>query len=73
MKISKKICQKILNDNEFSLELAQELKKAQSTIKAQATRESKELIAWKNIEFYIKKGFDIDEIFDRPITSLLKK
>lgn len=73
MRISKKIQEKILSDNEFSLDLAKSVKRSQPAIKAQATRLSRELLGWEHLEFYVKKGFGIDEIFDRPITAIFIK
>lgn len=63
-KVSGKIRQIILTDNDFSGELALRLKQKQQTVIAQARRNSKNLTLYEAVKFYKEKGFSENEIFE---------
>ena len=65
MKVSQIILDKILNDNEFSLELAKIIGIQQQSVKALAKRNSKILTLYQAIIFYKERGFEDKDIFFR--------
>lgn len=62
--LSQKILDRILSDNEFSLELSQRLKRRQESIIRAAKRQSNILRLPEQIAFYKEKGYTDDDIFD---------
>lgn len=64
MKISEKIIEKILSDNQFSLKLALLLDIQQVSVRALAKSNSDKLAHFKLVEFYKKEGFSEDEIWE---------
>lgn len=62
-KVSQIIIDKILNDNEFSLELAKRIGIQQQSVKNLARRSSKMLTLYEAITFYKEKGFNEKDIF----------
>lgn len=71
MKISKKIADKISNDNLFSLEVAKILNRTQQSIILMAKAQSDRLLHYSLVEFYKKEGLTEDEIFEK--TEEVKK
>lgn len=65
MKISQKIVDKILTDNDFSLELAKKLKITQDAVFKRAKRHSERLLTPICMEFYQEKGFTKEEIIEQ--------
>lgn len=65
MKINKKIRQKILNDNQFSLKCAMAINITQAAIKEQARRNSEKLALHSLVDFFKSEGFTEDEIFEK--------
>lgn len=65
MTISKKITDKILDDNIFSLEVAKILNRTQQAVVLMAKNKSEKLLHHFLVEFYKKEGFTEDEIFER--------
>lgn len=63
IKVSQLIINKILEDNNFSLKLAQRIGVQQQSIKALAKRNSKILTLYEAVLFYKENGFQEDEIF----------
>ncbi|GIJ96608.1 hypothetical protein CAPN001_11770 [Capnocytophaga stomatis] len=64
MKVSKKIVDKISNDNLFSLEVAKVLNKTQQAVILMAKAQSDRLLHYLLVEFYKSQGFTEDEIFE---------
>lgn len=73
MKVSKKIKQKILKDNQFSLRMAIALDKTQEAVKQSARRNSSKLSEASYIAFFKSEGFTEDEIFERVAPAGNKK
>lgn len=70
MKVSKIIIEKILNDNEFSIELAKRLGNQQQSVLGLARRNSRNLTLWEAVMFYKEKGFTEEQIFEKdPIDT----
>jgi hypothetical protein len=63
MKVSKIIIEKILNDNNFSIELAKKLGNQQQSVLGLARRNSRNLTLWEAVLFYKEQGFTEEEIF----------
>jgi len=63
MKVSKIIIEKILNDNNFSIELAKRLGNQQQSVLGLARRNSRNLTLWEAVLFYKEQGFTEKEIF----------
>lgn len=72
MKVSQLILDKILEDNDFSMELAKELGIQQQSVLGLARRNSERLTLWKAVKFYKKKGFSEGQIFEDENDSLTK-
>lgn len=66
MKVSNLIIEKILNDNQFSSELAIELGIQQQSVLGLARRNSSKLTLYQAVMFFKKKGFSDKEIFEEP-------
>jgi hypothetical protein len=64
MKISQKIKDLILHDNDFSLDFSKAMGIQQNSAKQLVTRDSEKLTIYKNIEFFKSKGFTLEEIFE---------
>ncbi|MFJ1431915.1 hypothetical protein ACILD7_02295 [Capnocytophaga canimorsus] len=65
MKVSKKIANKISNNNLFSLEVAKILNKTQQAVMLMAKAQSDRLLHYLLVEFYKSQGFTEDEIFEK--------
>ena len=65
MKVSKIIIEKILNDNEFSIELAKRLGNQQLSALGLARRNSRNLTLWEAVMIYKEKGFTEEQIFEK--------
>lgn len=65
MNISKKIKQKILKDNQFSLRMAMALDKTQEAVKQAARRNSSKLSEKAYVDFFKSEGFSEEEIFKK--------
>lgn len=63
-KISKAIIEKILNDNDFSLDVAKVLQIQQYSVKELAKRNSDKLANYHVVELYKSKGFAVEDIFE---------
>ena len=63
--LSKKILEKIIKDNDFSLKLSLHMKKRQDTIIRLAKSENDILRLPEQIDLYKKEGFNEDEIFHK--------
>nr|WP_314474010.1 hypothetical protein [uncultured Capnocytophaga sp.] len=63
MKVSKIIIEKILNDNNFSIELAKRLGNQQQSVLGLARRNSRNLTLWEAVLFYKEQGFSEEQIF----------
>lgn len=61
--VSNLIVQKILKENNFSMELAKILDIQQQSVLGLAKRNSNKLTLYVAVKFYIEKGFSEDEIF----------
>ena len=64
-KVSKIIIDKILNENNFSIELAKHLDIQQQSVLGLAKRNSNKLTLFIAIQYYKEKGFTEEEIFYR--------
>lgn len=73
MNISKKIKQKILKDNQFSLKMAMALDKTQEAVKQAARRNSSKLSEKLYIDFLKSQGFSEEEIFEKTPSKKKKK
>ncbi|WP_417430098.1 hypothetical protein [Halpernia sp.] len=62
-KVSEKIIEKILSENNFSIELAKRLDIQQQSVLGLAKRNSNKLTLFIAVKFYIEKGFTEEEIF----------
>ena len=65
MKVSKIIIEKILNDNEFSIELAKRLGNQQQSVLGLARRNSRNLTLWEAVMFYKEQDFTEEQIFEK--------
>ena len=65
MKISKKVIDKILQDNKFSLKMALLLDIQQTSVRALARSNSDKLGHAKLVEFYKEEGFSEEEIWNK--------
>lgn len=65
MRPTKKITEKILHDNEWSLQIALIMGVSQHTIKQQAQRQSVKLICSPLVDFYKERGYSLDEIIEK--------
>ena len=63
MEVSETIIEKILNDNNFSIELAKRLGNQQQSVLGLARRNSRNLTLWEVVMFYKEQGFTEEEIF----------
>ena len=61
-KVSKIIIDKILNENNFSIELAKHLDIQQQSVLGLAKRNSNKLTLFVAVKFYIAKGFSEEEM-----------
>lgn len=68
-KVSNKILDKILTDNDFSIRLAQVMQITQQSVKSLARRKSTKLTLYSAVDFYRNEGFSINEIFERYESS----
>ena len=73
MKVSKIIIEKILNDNEFSIELAKRLGNQQQSVLGVARRNSRNLTLWEAVMFYKEKGFTEEQIFEKNTNTILQE
>ena len=64
--VSVLIVQKILNENNFSIELAKILDIQQQSVLGLAKRNSNKLTLFIAVQFYKEKGFTEEEIFLQP-------
>lgn len=62
-KVSELIIQKILQENNFSIELAKRLDVQQQSVLGLARRNSNKLTLYIAVQFYKEKGFTEEEIF----------
>ena len=65
-KVSELIILKILNENNFSIELAKILDIQQQSVLGLAKRKSNKLTLFIAVQFYKEKGFTEEEIFLQP-------
>lgn len=65
MEVSEVIIEKILKDNEFSMELAKRLDVQQQTVLGNARKNSRNLKLWEAVMFYKERGFTEEEIFKK--------
>ena len=63
MEVTNLIIQKILNDNNFSIELAKRLGVQQQSVLGLARRNSRNLSLWEAVVFYKEQGFSEEQIF----------
>ena len=63
MELTNLIIQKILNDNNFSIELAKRLGVQQQSVLGLARRNSRNLTLWEAVVFYKEQGFSEEQIF----------
>lgn len=63
MEVTNLIIQKILNDNNFSIELAKRLGVQQQSVLGLARRNSRNLTLWEAVVFYKEQGFSEEQIF----------
>ena len=63
MKPSKKLVEKILTENEFSLDIAKELKVSQYAIITRAKRKSKLLLLANSMKVYKEYGLSEEDIY----------
>ena len=63
MEVSETIIEKILNDNNFSIELAKRLGNQQQSVLGLARRNSRNLTLWEAVMLYKEQGFTEEEIF----------
>ncbi|QOR74635.1 hypothetical protein IMZ16_04160 [Cruoricaptor ignavus] len=63
-KVSEKLRKSILTDNALSAELAIRVGLKQSSVLAQARRNSSRLASYEAINFFKEKGYTEQEIFD---------
>ncbi len=64
MKVSNLIIEKILTDNNFSIELAKRLGVQQQSALGLARRNSRNLTLWEAVIFYKEQGFTEEQIFE---------
>ena len=69
--VSNLIVQKILKENNFSMELAKILDIQQQSVLGLAKRNSNKLTLYVAVKFYIEKGFSEDEIFLKTNTNTI--
>lgn len=73
MKVSKKIKDRIMKDNSFSLQLAEVLGIQQSSLRLLVRRNSDRLTLYQCVEFYRRDGYTDVEIFESAkATSFIK-
>ncbi|WP_172919429.1 hypothetical protein [Capnocytophaga canis] len=65
MKLSKKIFNKVIEDNDFSLEMAKRLQITQWAVIQRAKRKSRTLMLPECIAFYKEQGFIEEDIFEK--------
>ena len=65
-KVSELIILKILNENNFSIELAKILDIQQQSVLGLAKRKSNKLTLFIAVQFYKEKGFTEEQIFMQP-------
>ena len=70
-KVSDFIVQKILKENNFSMELAKILDIQQQSVLGLAKRNSNKLTLYVAVQFYKDKGFSEDEIFLKPNNNVV--
>ncbi|MFA5619082.1 MAG: hypothetical protein WDA08_02110 [Weeksellaceae bacterium] len=63
MNISKKIIDRILNDNDFSMELAMRMGIQQQSVMGLARRNSVKLTLYEAVLYYRRCGYDDKDIF----------
>ena len=63
MELTNLIIKKILNDNNFSIELAKRLGVQQQSVLGLARRNSRNLTLWEAVVFYKEQGFSEEQIF----------
>ena len=73
MKVSKIIIEKILSDNEFSIELAKRLGNQQQSVLGLARRNSRNLTLWEAVMFYKEKGFTEEQIFEKTTNTIVQE
>lgn len=69
MKISKEIKDKILYDNDFSMQAAMLMGITQASFRNLARRNSTKLTLYSLVKFYKSKGYSEEEIFETETTS----
>lgn len=65
MKVSKEIREKILTDNDFSLDVAKLLGIQQYSAKVLAKRNSDKLAQYNCVEYYKESGFPLEDVFEK--------
>ena len=73
MKVSKIIIEKILSDNEFSIELAKRLGNQQQSVLGLARRNSRNLTLWEAVMFYKEKGFTEEQILEKTTNTIVQE
>lgn len=68
MRVSQKIRNLILYDNQFSLEIASIMGIQQLSVRLLARRNSDRLTLHELVKFYMEKGLTQDEIFEKEET-----
>lgn len=71
-KVSDFIVQKILKENNFSMELAKILDIQQQSVLGLAKRNSNKLTLYIAVKFYKDKGFSDDEIFLKTNNNVIQ-
>ena len=71
MRISDTITERILTDNDFSMELAKKIGIQQGSLLGSVRRNknSRTLRLWEAVMFYKEQGYTEDEIFDFQIVN----
>lgn len=71
MRISDTITERILTDNDFSMELAKKIGIQQGSLLGSVRRNknSRTLRLWEAVMFYKEQGYTEDEIFDFQIAN----
>ncbi len=64
MKVSKEIIERILTDNQFSLDVASVLGIQQASVFLLAKRHSDKLASYRLVKFYKEQGYNESEIFE---------
>ncbi|MGV4529327.1 hypothetical protein [Ornithobacterium rhinotracheale] len=73
MRASKLIIEKILNDNDFSIEVAKRLNLRQSSVLGLARRNSDKLLHYQAVKFYQEQGYTEKEFMEAEKTEKQEK